>query len=132
MEVPASSHLVRRIKERQQPLLLHSLQDAAPLLEGGVHAGGVVRAGVQHHNGALWGTPQILDHPLQRQRDTSASESRLQRPLTRRDQPCLPTGRSSSASPDSKLPENLPEPQIWSRGLAEQYLHSPSGRVRGE
>ena len=81
MEVPALPHLVCRIKEGQQPLLLHSLQDAAPLLKGGVHAGGVVRAGMQHHNSALWGILQILQHSLQCQRDASAGGSPLWYPV---------------------------------------------------
>ncbi len=47
-------HLVRAVEEGQKALLLHHLQHAAPLLRGGVHAGGVVRAGVQQHHRA-WG-----------------------------------------------------------------------------
>ena len=77
MEVPALPHLVCRVEEGQQPLLLHNLQDAAPLLGGRVHAGGVVRAGMQHHDGALWGALQILEHSLQGQGETSASRSSL-------------------------------------------------------
>ena len=116
MEVPASPHLVCRIKEGQQPLLLHRPQDAVPLLWGGVHSGGVVCAGMQQHNGALWGVLQILDHSLQCQRKISASSSPLLHPLTQRDQLYLLTGPTGRNSHDSKLPKKHFKPQIISKG----------------
>lgn len=57
-------HLVGGVEEGEHVLLLDCLQDATPLLGRGVHTGGVVRACVQQHYGALWRPPQILQHAL--------------------------------------------------------------------
>lgn len=57
-------HLVGRVKEGEQALLLDSPQDALPLLRSGVHARGIVGACMQQHNGPLWRPPQVLNHAL--------------------------------------------------------------------
>lgn len=61
-------YLVGGVKEGQQTLLLHCLQDAMPLLERGVHACGVVRACMQYHDGTLGRILQVLEHALHRNR----------------------------------------------------------------
>jgi len=44
------SDLVSRVKEGQQPSLLHHLENTLPLLRGGVHPSGVVSTCMQEHH----------------------------------------------------------------------------------
>ena len=58
------THLVSRVKEGQQAPLLHNLEDALPLVGGGVHPCGVVGTGMQQHHRALGSAAQVLTHAL--------------------------------------------------------------------
>ena len=44
------AHLIGRVKEGEQSSLLHHLQDALPLVRGGVHPRGVMGTGMQQHH----------------------------------------------------------------------------------
>ena len=59
------TYLVGAVEEGQQLAALRRLQDAGPLVGCGVHAGGVVGAGVQQQDGALGGGAHILQQALQ-------------------------------------------------------------------
>ena len=63
------AHLVCRIKEGQQTPLLHNLEDALPLVWGGVHPRGVVGTGMQQYHRALGGAAQVLTHTLHAKRN---------------------------------------------------------------
>ena len=60
-----AADLVCRVKEGQQAPLLHHLEDALPLVGGGVHPSWVVGTGMQQDHRALWSTAQVLTHALQ-------------------------------------------------------------------
>mmetsp|Transcript_10598 Transcript_10598/g.25143 ORF Transcript_10598/g.25143 Transcript_10598/m.25143 type:complete len:279 (-) Transcript_10598:30-866(-) len=54
--------LVGHVEEDNVVLLLQERADLLPLLDGGVDAGGVVRARVQHEDGAVLGRLDVLAH----------------------------------------------------------------------
>mmetsp|Transcript_36322 Transcript_36322/g.92813 ORF Transcript_36322/g.92813 Transcript_36322/m.92813 type:complete len:398 (+) Transcript_36322:1012-2205(+) len=62
--VTACKALVRHVKEGKVVLLLHHLAHSGPLLRGGVHAGGVVGAGVQQEHAAAGRCLHVLHHSL--------------------------------------------------------------------
>lgn len=61
--------LVRHVKEGEVARLLDGLGDLPPLLLRGVHASGVVRAGVEQEDAALGRLLDVLHHPLKVQPD---------------------------------------------------------------
>merc|ERR1719375_3048985 len=68
-EVPGGEALVGHVEERQVPLLHADVRDRRPLLGGGVHPRGVVRAPVQHNHAALGRRLDVPDHALEVQAD---------------------------------------------------------------
>ena len=56
--------LVRHVEEGHQIALAQHLDDLIPLGGGEVVAGGVVAAGVQHHDGARLGALEVGQHPV--------------------------------------------------------------------
>mmetsp|Transcript_16366 Transcript_16366/g.40778 ORF Transcript_16366/g.40778 Transcript_16366/m.40778 type:complete len:345 (+) Transcript_16366:272-1306(+) len=64
LQVTTGKALVGGVEEGQQLALRAHAQDAAPLLRGGVHASGVVRASVQHDHRAWLGVANVGHEPL--------------------------------------------------------------------
>mmetsp|Transcript_21153 Transcript_21153/g.42679 ORF Transcript_21153/g.42679 Transcript_21153/m.42679 type:complete len:395 (+) Transcript_21153:312-1496(+) len=65
VEISGGEALIGVVEEGLKFVGLHDLRDFLPLLRGGVDAGGVVRAHVQHHRGPLRSSPQVLQHTLE-------------------------------------------------------------------
>lgn len=65
MQGRRGADLVSRVKEGQQVALLHNLEDALPLVWGGVNPCGVVGTGMQQDHRALGGAAQVFTHALQ-------------------------------------------------------------------
>ena len=63
VHVPGGEPLVGHVKVRQEVSLFDQGRDLFPLFRGGVHASGVVSAGVQHDHGPLRDVLDVLHGP---------------------------------------------------------------------
>mmetsp|Transcript_8514 Transcript_8514/g.21212 ORF Transcript_8514/g.21212 Transcript_8514/m.21212 type:complete len:266 (-) Transcript_8514:35-832(-) len=65
LAVSAGEPLIRHVEEGEQLARLHRRRHLPPLLVGGVHARGIVRAGVEQKHGPLLGAVNVLHQPLE-------------------------------------------------------------------